>query len=192
MRGKLRRVPAAAWVCALIALLNATAWSIIIPPFQGRDEVDHFAYVAQLADGNAAGKRPREGGRTPRSRPWWWKGSTTTRCGSRRSPPSPQWPSSRRSQDVHGAPRSWAPEKRGWPVRATAVLRAADGSLPPGGGNMLIQLAADAAVGALLAAITALLCFLFLREVLPACRGRPPSGRCASRCNRCSGSCPAA
>ena len=45
-----RRVPRAAWMCALIAFLNATAWSLITPPFQGRDEVDHFAYVAQLAE----------------------------------------------------------------------------------------------------------------------------------------------
>ncbi len=46
----LTRVPKAAWMCALIALLNACAWSIITPPFQGRDEVDHFAYVAQLVE----------------------------------------------------------------------------------------------------------------------------------------------
>jgi hypothetical protein len=49
-RALLRRVPAAAWMCALIALLNATAWSVITPPFQGKDEVDHFAYVAHLAE----------------------------------------------------------------------------------------------------------------------------------------------
>jgi hypothetical protein len=45
-----RRVPSAAWVCALIALLNGAAWSIITPPFQGRDEPSHFAYVQQLAE----------------------------------------------------------------------------------------------------------------------------------------------
>jgi 4-amino-4-deoxy-L-arabinose transferase-like glycosyltransferase len=52
-RAALARVPAAAWMCALIALLNACAWSIITPPFQGRDEVDHFAYVAQLVERGA-------------------------------------------------------------------------------------------------------------------------------------------
>jgi 4-amino-4-deoxy-L-arabinose transferase-like glycosyltransferase len=50
VRTALARVPAAAWMCALIALLNACTWSIITPPFQGRDEVDHFAYVAQLVE----------------------------------------------------------------------------------------------------------------------------------------------
>jgi hypothetical protein len=35
--------------CALIACLNAAAWSILTPPFQVPDETDHFAYVQQLA-----------------------------------------------------------------------------------------------------------------------------------------------
>lgn len=46
----MRRPPAAAWICALIAFLNAAAWSVITPPFQGKDEVDHFAYVEQIAE----------------------------------------------------------------------------------------------------------------------------------------------
>jgi 4-amino-4-deoxy-L-arabinose transferase-like glycosyltransferase len=50
VRAYLKRAPRAAWICALIAVLNATAWSVITPPFQGRDEVDHFAYVAHLAE----------------------------------------------------------------------------------------------------------------------------------------------
>jgi hypothetical protein len=50
VRHALRSVPRAAWMCAVIAFLNACAWSLIVPPFQARDEVDHFAYVAQLAE----------------------------------------------------------------------------------------------------------------------------------------------
>ena len=46
----LRRVPTLAWMCALIAFLNASAWALIVPPFQGKDETDHFAYVEQLAE----------------------------------------------------------------------------------------------------------------------------------------------
>ena len=30
----LRRVPRAAWICALVAFLNAACWSLITPPFQ--------------------------------------------------------------------------------------------------------------------------------------------------------------
>jgi hypothetical protein len=46
----LRRIPTAAWVCATVACLNATAWSFITPPFQVTDEPSHFAYVEQLAN----------------------------------------------------------------------------------------------------------------------------------------------
>jgi Predicted membrane protein (DUF2142) len=46
----LGRVPRAAWICALIACLNAVVWSLITPPFQVPDEPVHFAYVQQLAE----------------------------------------------------------------------------------------------------------------------------------------------
>jgi 4-amino-4-deoxy-L-arabinose transferase-like glycosyltransferase len=45
----------AAKVCALIAFLNATCWSLITPPFEVTDEPAHFAYVQQLAE---SGKLP--------------------------------------------------------------------------------------------------------------------------------------
>jgi 4-amino-4-deoxy-L-arabinose transferase-like glycosyltransferase len=44
------RLPRAAWICALVACLNAVCWSIVSPPFQVTDEPDHFAYVKQLAE----------------------------------------------------------------------------------------------------------------------------------------------
>jgi predicted membrane protein DUF2142 len=49
-RQTLRRVPLAAWLCALVACLNAVAWSVITPPFQVPDEPEHVAYVKQLAE----------------------------------------------------------------------------------------------------------------------------------------------
>jgi 4-amino-4-deoxy-L-arabinose transferase-like glycosyltransferase len=45
-----RRVPRAAWICALVASLNAACWSFITPPFQVPDEPSHFAYVQWLAE----------------------------------------------------------------------------------------------------------------------------------------------
>jgi 4-amino-4-deoxy-L-arabinose transferase-like glycosyltransferase len=47
-RRVLARVPRGAWLCALVACLNAVAWGLIVPPFQTTDEVDHFEYVQQL------------------------------------------------------------------------------------------------------------------------------------------------
>jgi Predicted membrane protein (DUF2142) len=46
----LARVPAAAWICASVACLSAASWSIVSPPFQVPDEPSHFAYVQELAE----------------------------------------------------------------------------------------------------------------------------------------------
>jgi hypothetical protein len=51
----LPRVPRAGWICALVACLNAASWSFITPPFQLPDEPAHVAYVKQLAE---TGTRP--------------------------------------------------------------------------------------------------------------------------------------
>jgi hypothetical protein len=53
------RVPTAAWLCALVAFLNAVSWSILSPPFQTPDEPSHFAYVQQLTE---AHRLPVHGG----------------------------------------------------------------------------------------------------------------------------------
>lgn len=45
----LERIPRAAWICAAVAFLNAVSWSLITPPFEVPDEPAHFAYVQQLA-----------------------------------------------------------------------------------------------------------------------------------------------
>jgi hypothetical protein len=50
LRSHLRRVPRAAWVCALVAFLNAACWSVISPPFEIPDEPSHVAYVQRLAE----------------------------------------------------------------------------------------------------------------------------------------------
>ena len=50
LRKALARVPRAAWVCGLVALLNAASWSLITPPFLALDEPDHFAYAQTLAE----------------------------------------------------------------------------------------------------------------------------------------------
>ncbi len=49
-RGLLRRIPRGARTCALVAALNAACWSLITPPFQAPDEPAHFAYVQWLAE----------------------------------------------------------------------------------------------------------------------------------------------
>ena len=53
---RLRAVPRAAWLCALVALANGLAWSLIVPPFEVPDENAHYAYVAHVAE---TGSPPR-------------------------------------------------------------------------------------------------------------------------------------
>jgi len=49
MRARWRSIPRAGRACALIALLNGVAWSLLIPPFQVPDEITHVYYVSYLA-----------------------------------------------------------------------------------------------------------------------------------------------
>jgi hypothetical protein len=46
----LGQLPRAAWACMLVATVNAACWSLITPPFQAPDEPSHFAYVQLLAE----------------------------------------------------------------------------------------------------------------------------------------------
>src|SRR4051812_10035452 len=48
----------AALGCALVAVLNALAWSLLVPPFQVPDEESHTGYVQYLAE---TGKVPKPG-----------------------------------------------------------------------------------------------------------------------------------
>lgn len=50
MRSLARRVPRAAWLCALVALVNGVAWSLLVPPYQVPDENAHVAYVQYIAE----------------------------------------------------------------------------------------------------------------------------------------------
>jgi hypothetical protein len=50
LRRVLQRVPRAAWTCALVAFLSAACWTLITPPFQAPDEPSHFAYAQLLAE----------------------------------------------------------------------------------------------------------------------------------------------
>ena len=55
---RLRRVPTGAYVCALVALLSALTWSMIVPLFQVPDEQAHVAYAQYIAE---TGRPPSRG-----------------------------------------------------------------------------------------------------------------------------------
>jgi len=54
----LRRVPYAGRWCFAVAFLNVLIWTFVIPPFQVPDEISHFGYVQYLAE---EGRPPPQG-----------------------------------------------------------------------------------------------------------------------------------
>jgi len=58
MIGGLRRIPRAGWLVFLVAFVNVAIWTAVIPPFQVPDETGHFAYAQYLAE---TGRPPPQG-----------------------------------------------------------------------------------------------------------------------------------
>jgi Predicted membrane protein (DUF2142) len=169
VRALLARVPAAAWACALVALLNGAAWSIVTPAFQGRDEPSHFAYVQQLAETGTLPHAVGSGDFSPAEQ-LVLTGLNQSEVGF-----SPQTP----AISSAGEQRALAQDLNAGESRVGSGTAGVATSEPPlyyalqtipyalGGGNVLAQLELMRLTGALLAAITALLTFFFVRELLP-------------------------
>jgi 4-amino-4-deoxy-L-arabinose transferase-like glycosyltransferase len=166
----LRRIPRVAWGCALIATLSAACWSVITPPFQAIDEPDHFAYAQRLA----------ETGHLPKSSHVEY---------------SPEEGAVLR--DLHQETIRWHPEAKTISSRVEVSRLRVDlssslsrvdagggaglaGSEPPlyyalqtipyyleSSGTLLARLELMRLFSALLAGLTALFTFLFVRESLP-------------------------
>lgn len=168
-RAMLKRVPRAAWICVLIAALNGAAWSVIVPPFQGHDEVDHFAYVDHLAQsGTLPGGQGAFDYSPAQSLVMSALGYYTTRF----TPFEPSITSSAQQDTLMQAVNAGASLEQPGEVGVAT-------SEPPlgytvqlipyelGSGNILVQLQLMRLLSVLLAAATVLLTFLFLREILP-------------------------
>lgn len=170
LRDRLRRVPRTAWIVALIALLNAVAWSIVTPPFQGRDEIDHYAYVSQLAE---TGKLPYGQSKAEVFSP---KETSVTQALDywqvRFTPYQPAISTDAQQRALIKATESGeslkGPGSAGGATHEAPLYYAIE-TIPYalGGGNVLIQLQLMRLLSALMGAVTALLVYMFLREVLP-------------------------
>ncbi len=168
--GALKRVPRLAWLCALIAFMNATAWALIVPPFQGKDETDHFAYVEQLAEN---GSLPEASGYTGQYSPEETVVLQALHYDQvRHSPGTPSISSvqDQRALDeaVHAGASTEGVGQAGIASSEPPLYYALQ-TIPYdlGRGNVLTQLQLMRLLGALFGAMTALLAFLFLREILP-------------------------
>jgi 4-amino-4-deoxy-L-arabinose transferase-like glycosyltransferase len=166
-----RRVPAAAWICALVACLNAASWSLITPPFQVPDEPDHFAYVKQLA----------ETGTPPTSSGDEYSAEEILVLKALHYPELRLHPASRaissRAEQVElqealqlgsGFPRDGSPAA-GVATSQPPLYYALE-SIPytlGQGGTLLDRLELMRLLSALMAGLTGLFTFLFVREALP-------------------------
>jgi 4-amino-4-deoxy-L-arabinose transferase-like glycosyltransferase len=165
-------VPRAGWICMLVAFLSAACWSFITPPFQVPDEPAHFAYVQQLA----------QTGQLPSS------------SAEKYSPEETAALQGLRQEEVKQSPQTLSISS---PAQQRALLRAISAPLgrsgpggagvaasePPlyyaletipyalgAGGSLLDRLELMRLLSALMAGITALFTYLFVREALPGAR----------------------
>lgn len=180
LRGGVRRVGTAAWICALVATLNAVAWSLITPPFQVPDEQAHFAYVEQLARGHSLPSSSSQEYALDEV-----QALESLQVGRVSFEPQHGTIASRAQQRTLDTLMEEAKAKTPSVTSADGATGAAGtaASEPPlyyaletipyelgAGGSVLDQLALMRLLSALAAGLTALFTFLFLRELLPGTR----------------------
>ena len=167
----LRRIPAAGWVVALLTLLNAVGWGLIVPPFHVPDETAHAFYAQYLGE---TGELPKPGA----DRAWYSEDELDVLFAQRfyevvgesrnRMPAGPDAEAALDRAQAPGADRV------GSGSAATATTNPPLYYVPQAlvyrvmhGADVTGRLAAMRIVSALMAALTALCVFLFLRELLP-------------------------
>jgi hypothetical protein len=167
--GRCRITPSPIWMCVCIACLSAASWSIVTPPFQVTDEPSHFSYAQILA----------ETGHLPRSHSAAFSreelialvdlnqhkvrfnpavGTISTAAEQQRLQHDLALPLSRVGSGAAVA----TPEPPLYYALQTIPYELASS------GTLLDQLALMRLLSALMAGLTALFTYLFLREALPA------------------------
>jgi 4-amino-4-deoxy-L-arabinose transferase-like glycosyltransferase len=165
-----RRLPRAAKACALVAVLNSLVWAVLIPPFHVPDEPVHFAYTQHLAE---TGNPPRPVDKSAYSSEagealqWTFLFGV---IGSERDAPIWSDVQQRRLDEALAAD---LPRDNGGGMSSATnnpVLYYALEAVPYGlasSGDVLDRLMAMRLLSVLLAGVTVLFTFLFLRELLP-------------------------
>jgi hypothetical protein len=163
-----RRLPPLAWTIAAVAVLNATAWSLITPPFEVPDENTHVAY-AQLIAERGRPPAPRHGDRLAPEL------QTTLDDLRFEAEPPGLWSDRlqrRLDRDLHASLPRHAGDQAGAAAPEPPLYYALQ-AIPyrlASGATLLDRLALMRLLSALLAGVTAAFAFLFVRECVP---GRP-------------------
>jgi hypothetical protein len=169
LRAGLRRVPGPAWACACVAFLSAASWSIVTPPFQAPDEPAHFAYAQILAETGALPKLGASAYSTEEMTALADLNQRTVRFNQAIGTISTE-AQERRLQDDLAAHMARTGLGAGVATSEPPLYYALE-TLPYGlgsGGTLLERLELMRLLSALLAGLTGLFVFLFLREALPA------------------------
>lgn len=168
--GWLRRVPRAAWICGLVACLSAICWSIVTPAFEVPDEPSHYAYVAELAE---HGSIPYVGSET------FAQEELFTLVGlnyydirqhpQTHAPSSPKELSTLHTDIEAGIQNGESASSAGGVATTEPPLYYAVETVPYkfAGGDVLDRLQVMRLLSSLMAGLTAIFVYLFLREALP-------------------------
>jgi 4-amino-4-deoxy-L-arabinose transferase-like glycosyltransferase len=164
----LRRLPRAALLCALVACMNAACWSIVTPPFQVTDEPTQFAYTQYVAEHGAL-PTAREGNYSPEE--------TVAMAGLHQS--AVLWHSENHTISSAAEQNSLQEELNQRPGRKGEGVGGSVADPPlsylvqvvpyelASAGTLLDQLELMRLLNALVAGLTGLFVFLFIRETLP-------------------------
>jgi hypothetical protein len=169
LRSIAARVPRAGWACAAIACLSAVSWSLITPPFQSPDEPAHFAYTTQLAE---RGSLPVEGhGYVPQALSVVLNDlhQNTVRGSPERHPISTHAEQRHLEEDL-ARPADRVGEGAAGVATSEPPLYYALEAIPyeiGSSGTVLDRLELMRLLSALMAGVTALFGYLFVREALP-------------------------
>jgi 4-amino-4-deoxy-L-arabinose transferase-like glycosyltransferase len=172
IRARLGLVPAGAYLCALVALLTALAWSLIVPPFQVPDEQSHVAYAQYIAETGRPPSRGAQGQGVSAQERHLLKGLGWKQMVHRPwDRPLASFAAHRRLERAVDAPASTV---RSGPAGGTVVnysplyygMAAAAYRLSPAT-DLFDRVHAMRLVSALLMAATVFMGFLFLRDLLP-------------------------
>ena len=123
----LARIPTPGWICALVALLSALTWSLIVPLFQVPDEQAHVAYAQHLAEVAAPPAGHRDASATLR------RGTQPAlRASLAADHPSPREPAARaRNAPTGSSSARWICPRTGREVAGTATRRRTRRSTTP-------------------------------------------------------------
>jgi len=168
----LRRAPRGAVACALVAVANAAAWSLIMPAFQVPDEQAHYAYAEYLAQhGQVPAPAFRDVASSSQQLALTDLDFEATRFHASNKPPWSQEQQDRLERDLafdagrgdgNGGAYTFGGEPALFYALQTIPYRIA------AGGTVLDRLQLMRLLDVLLAGATVGFVYLFLREALPA------------------------